>query len=79
MDDGHLNSYELLAIAIVREASRDYMKALKALKRNPGNRAAQFEKEAEERFFRSAWYMVLTDVDPEYLIRKLKEKVNYEG
>ena len=32
-----------------------------------------------ERFFRSDWFSVLTNVDPEILITKLrKEKVRYE-
>ena len=29
-----------------------------------------------ERFFRSDWFGVLTDVDPEYLIRRLRKEKN---
>jgi hypothetical protein len=29
-----------------------------------------------EKFFHSGWYGVLTGVDPDYLIRKLREKVS---
>ena len=28
-----------------------------------------------ERFFRSAWYSTLTDIDGEYLISRLREEV----
>ena len=75
----NLDPYENLANAIVKSAADDYMKALKVLKRNPGGRAAKQEAESIERFFRSDWYTVLTSVDGEFLIRKMKEAVGYEG
>jgi hypothetical protein len=61
-----LNPYENLANAIVLQAVKDY-------------RLTDDEAELAEieRFFRSDWFGVLTDVDPEYLIRRLrKEKDN---
>lgn len=78
---GHkgLDSYEALANAVVQLAASDYMRALKALKRNPRNRAAKQEMEEDEQFFRSDWYAALTSVDGDYLIRRMKEKVGYEG
>ena len=60
-----MNPYEELANAIVLQAVKDY-------------RLTDDEAELAEieRFFRSDWFGVLTDVDPEYLIRRLrKEKV----
>jgi len=63
-----MNSYEELANAIVLQAVKDYRlhDDLKELARI-------------ERFFRSDWFSVLTNVDPEILITKLrKEKVRYE-
>lgn len=30
-----------------------------------------------ERFFRSQWFMLLTDLDPEELIRRLREELPY--
>ncbi|MCH4113966.1 MAG: hypothetical protein LKF15_14315 [Lachnospiraceae bacterium] len=67
--------YENLANAIVAQAARDYLTALRRLKKNPGNRTAMDEAMRLENFFHSGWYGVLTSVDPDYLIRKLREKV----
>ena len=58
-----MNPYEELANAIVLQAVKDYRLT---------------DDEAElveiERFFRSDWFGVLTDVDPEYLIRRLRKE-----
>lgn len=63
-----MSPYEELANAIVLQAVKDY-------------RLHDDEKELAsiERFFRSGWFGVLTSIDPEMLIAKLrKEKVRYE-
>ena len=63
-----MNPYEELANAIVLQAVKDY-------------RLHDDEQELAsiERFFRSGWFGVLTRIDPEVLIAKLrKEKVHYE-
>jgi hypothetical protein len=60
--------YENLAQAIILQAVKDY-------------RLHDDEKELAsiERFFRSDWFGVLTSVDPELLIARLrKEKVRYD-
>lgn len=67
--------YENLANSIVLLAVKDYMDALKKLKKWPRNEAAQIMKAEVERFFRSAWYRELTSVDGEYLISKLQAEV----
>ena len=67
--------YENLANAIVAQAADDYLTALRKLKRHPGNKAAMTDAMELEHFFHSGWYGVLTNVDPNYLIRKLREKV----
>jgi hypothetical protein len=67
--------YENLANAIVAQAARDYLTALRRLKKNPENRTAMDEAMQLENFFHSGWYGVLTSIDPDYLIRKLREKV----
>ena len=58
-----MNPYENLANAIVLQAVKDY-------------RLTDDEAELAEieRFFRSNWFGVLTDVDPEYLIRRLRKE-----
>ena len=63
-----MTPYEEFANAIVLQAVKDY-------------RLHDDEQELAniERFFRSGWFSVLTNVDPEILIAKLrKEKVRYE-
>lgn len=67
-------AYENLANAIVKQAARDYMTALKRLKKNPYDRKKRKEVRELEEFFHSDWYELLTGVDPNYLIRKLREK-----
>jgi len=63
-----MTPYEELANAIVLQAVKDY-------------RLHDDEPELAsiERFFRSGWFGVLTNINPEMLIAKLrKEKVCYE-
>lgn len=68
--------YEDLANAIILQAVKDYRMALKSLKANSRNRAAQADKTEIERFFRSQWYSALTSVDGEMLIRSLQKEVD---
>ena len=67
--------YENLANAIVAQAARDYLTALRRLKKNPDNKMAMDEAMRLEKFFHSGWFGVLTSVEPDYLIRRLREKV----
>ena len=69
--------YESLAVAIVAQAGKDYMKALQTLKRNRKNKEALSMKEEVERFFASSWYQELTDLDSAFLMRKIKEEVGF--
>lgn len=71
MDD----KYEDLANAIVITAVKDYRDVLKKLKKHPNSNYLKHTKNEIERFFRSKWYSVLTDIDPEFLIEKLNEEV----
>ena len=68
--------YENLANVIVSEAAKDYIAALKKLKRKRNNKIAMQEAMNLERFFHSGWYSMLTSVDPDYLIRRLREEVS---
>ena len=69
------DTYERLANAIILQAVKDYRNALKRLEKHPRNETALYTKREVERFFRSDWYASLTKVNPEMLIRKLKEEV----
>ena len=70
------NPYEKLANAIVLQAVSDYRAALKKVKKNSKNRDAIDEVLQIEKFFRSEWYQVLTSVDGEYLIDRLRKEVS---
>ena len=67
--------YERLASAIVLQAVSDYRVVLKKIKAHPKNREAISEALEIEKFFRSGWYSQLTDVDGEYLIRRLQDEI----
>jgi hypothetical protein len=64
-------AYENLANAIVEQAVKDY----RAAKRtgNSGRIASI------RRFFRSDWFGTLTDIDGEYLIRKLDKEAENDN
>lgn len=63
-----MNPYQELAHAIVLQAVKDYRL-----------HDDELTLTTLECFFRSAWFRVLTNVDPELLITKLrKEKARYE-
>lgn len=63
-------AYQDLANAIVMQAVTDYRKALKG-KGYSGKSHDRVIRETE-RFFRSQYFEILTKVDGEYLIEKLK-------
>ena len=69
------NPYEDLANAIIIKACNDYRTALKRVKKNPESKDAINEALSLERFFKSPWYQVLTSVDGEFLIRKIRAEV----
>ena len=68
--------YENLANAIILTAVDDYRRALKKYSQNPDSKSAKAEVDSLERFFRSQWYSVLTSVEGEFLIRKLRAEFN---
>ena len=67
--------YQNLANAIVLFAVKDYRDALKRLKKKPNNKLAADERDDIERFFRSGYFAILTEIDPEYLIDRLNKEV----
>lgn len=67
--------YEDLANAIVLLAVKDYRDALKKLMKYPRHESAKHTKAEVERFLRSDWYRELTALEPEIILRKLKEEV----
>ena len=71
-----MDFYTELANAIVIQAAKDYRKALKTLKRYPRYEPAKAVVAEVEEFFRSDWYRVLTSVDGDMLIRKIRREIN---
>ena len=69
-----MDAYEKLANAIILQAVKDYRSSLKILKRRPDSIPANSTKDEIERFFRSGWYQLLTELDGEMLIRRLQEE-----
>lgn len=71
-----MDSYTELANAIIIQAVKDYRKALKTLKRHPRYEPARAMVAEVEEFFHSDWYRVLTSVDGDMLIRKIRREIN---
>lgn len=73
-DDGAL----LLARAIIVQQAKDYKAALRKCKKN-GTQSSTGTVKCEK-FFRSAWFTILTrgKIDGEYIIEKLREEVEEE-
>lgn len=69
-----MNGYEELANAIILQAVSDYRTAKRKLKKHPDNKKAKFRLKDCERFFQSKWFEVLTPIDGQMLLKKLKEE-----
>lgn len=63
--------YKELANAIIMQAAVDYRQALRQLQRNEKYKPAIKTKRECERFFRSAWFRLLTNADTKYLLTRL--------
>lgn len=68
-------AWKRFASAIVVRAAEDYVLALQSVKKCRQNQGAISEALALERFFRGPWFEMLSDMDGDYLIRRMREKV----
>lgn len=68
--------YQNLAQAIIAKAADDYRNALRG--DGYGNYSASQVKVECEKFFRSTWFEVLTKINGEVLIEKLRQEVHSE-
>ena len=73
-----MENFENLANAIVLQAVKDYRKILKLCMEQPDYDKFRVSREEIETFFRSDWFGILTELDGEWLIKKIKEEVGYE-
>lgn len=71
------SGYEALAAAIVQQAAKDYRDALKMLSRHPGEARALMRRKDCEKFFRSGWFMQLTDIDGVWLMEAIRKEYGY--
>ena len=69
-----MNGYQALANGIIEQAVKDYREVLRRLKKHPDDKSAMKEAMELEEFFHSSWYGVLTQVDPDYLIDRLRKE-----
>ena len=68
-------NWEDLANAIIISAVKDYANAYRRVLRHPDNVSNQEEVKELERFFFGEWYAKLTDLDPHYLLDRIKEEI----
>ncbi|MBQ8835598.1 MAG: hypothetical protein IJX67_01480 [Oscillospiraceae bacterium] len=73
-----MDPYQALANAIVEVAVQDYKTALKYHYRHPDRREYADEVSSLERFFRSGWYGMLTNLDGELLMNGVRRMVRQE-
>lgn len=69
-----MSGYEALANAVILQAVRDWRDACRISKSYPENFSEERKRKDIERFFRSDWFSVLTNLDGRLLLRKLQEE-----
>ena len=70
---------EDLANEIILSSVKEYRSALMHLQKDPESVAARRIVQREERFYYSDWFAVLTNLEPSFLIRKMKEMIAERG
>lgn len=69
--------YQSLANAIILQAVKDFRRCIKIVKRNGRNKEVAVKEMREiVEFIKSPWFKSLTNLEPQILLRKLKEEVN---
>lgn len=68
--------YEQLANAIILQAITDYRTPPIDHGKIRDDDLMESARDEIERFIRSDWFGILTSLDPEYLIRLLREEIN---
>ena len=69
-----MDGWQALANAIIEQAAKDYTADIRLVKKDPYARDVLKDALSIERFFHSRWYSVLTEVDPDYLIERLRKE-----
>ena len=69
-----MNEWQELGNAIVLQAVKDYKAAMRKLRKDADYKPARKMLRECERFFHSGWYEMLTDIEPECLLRGVRRK-----
>ena len=69
------DNWEALANAVVLQAVEDYRKARRRVRMMPGQKESKERIREVERFFRSGWFIALTDTDGRMILDQLKKEV----
>ncbi len=75
MSVGNLSPYEALGNAVVLQAVKDYREAVHKLSRGKKNTIAESTKKECERFFKSPYFNVFTQLDGKALLSQLEKEV----
>ena len=76
MSVGNLGPYEALGNAVVLQAVKDYRDAMHKLSRGKKNTIAESTKQECERFFKSPYFNVFTQLDGKSLLSQLEKEVS---
>lgn len=68
-------NYKLLAMAVVKQAVRDYQVALRTLHFNPNDTKAKSTVKRIEGFVHSERYQVMCDIDGDTLLAKAEDQL----
>lgn len=68
--------YQALANAIIVTAAEDYKLLYEQSLVNPNNRSVRMKRTHLEKFFYSDLYQMLSDLDADYLLKRIREEVN---
>lgn len=74
MSAGNLSPYEALGNAVVLQAVKDYRDAVHKLSRGKKNTIADSTKQECERFFKSPYFNVFTQLDGKALLSQLEKE-----
>ena len=72
----NLSPYEALGNAVVIQAVKDYRDAVHKLSRGKKNTIAESMKQECERFFKSPYFNVFTQLDGKSLLSQLEKEVS---
>ena len=74
-----MDSYQALGNAVVLQAVKDYRDAVKKLSRGKKNSSAETTKAECERFFKSGYFNIFTELDGVALLSQLEKEAEYDS